>query len=127
MVRLNHLPTDPTGEAEPSTQTTAESPRERGRRRAVDLITGGDGEPDAVADGGLHVDTVRWLEANPEADTEAALRYDRHARPHRDVVDGGDLPPRGDPGAASNWDRAAEVNAARRAIREYLDLEARTG
>jgi len=126
MVRLDLADDDPTGEAGTSTQTPADSPRERGRRRALDIITGGDGEPEAVADGGLHPDTIRWLEANPEADTDAAIRYDRHTRLYRDAVDGGDLSPRGDPGASANWDRAAELNAARKAIREYLDLEART-
>ncbi len=126
MVRVDWPEDDPTGEGLDDSLTTAETPRERGRRRAVDIITGGDGEPDAVADGGLHTDTIRWLEANPEANTEAVLRYDRNTRPHRDVISHTKAPPRGDPGDPANLERMLEANAAKRAIREYRDLEART-
>jgi hypothetical protein len=126
MVRVDDLERDPTGDDGEQVIEQAESARERGRRRALDVITGAAREPERATDGGLHPDTLRWLESNPDADTEAALRYDRHTREHRDVVESTGLPPRGDPGAASNYDRQAELNAARRAIREYHDLEART-
>jgi|APHM01.1.fsa_nt_gi hypothetical protein len=126
MVRLDSLDDAPTGDTGEQLLEHVESARERGRRRALDIITGGEREPEHVADGGLHPDTIRWLEANPDADTEAALRYEEHTREHRDAVESTGLPPRGDPGAESNYARSVELNAARRAIRQYHDLEERS-
>jgi hypothetical protein len=126
MVRRPDNDSGPTGEATERSTDDVESARERGRRIALDIVTGGDGTDVAAADGGLRPATVRWLKANPDASTEAALRYDRNTRPYTDDVATAELPPRGDPGAESNYQRAAAVNEARRLIREYHDLEART-
>lgn len=126
MVQLNNPPEDPTGEdTEPSTNARQKT-IERARQMAVDVVTGGDGTDVRAADGGLRPATIRWLETNPDADTEAVLAYDRNAEPYADDVSTADLPPRGEPGSESNFDRAAAVNEARRLIREYRDLEGRT-
>lgn len=93
-----------------------------GRQLAVRLILDEDHSPSVVSDGGLSPAARRWMDATPGVDVEEARRYDRNTRPHRDVVNGTNLKPRGDPGAEANYDRADLVNTARRALRRYHDL-----
>jgi len=126
VARLPSLSDDPTGRADPDDLTPVERAERRGRRRAVDVVTGGDPDPDVETDGGLHPATIRWLKASPGASVESALAYDRSVRQDRRLRRADRLDPRGDPGAETNRLRAVEINAARRALREYYDLEART-
>jgi len=126
MGRLTDHTDDPTGRDDPDDLTPVERAQRRGRRRAIDVVTGGDPDPDVETDGGLSPATIRWMQASPGATDEAALAYDRSVRQDRRLRRADRLDPRGDPGAETNRLRAVEINAARRALREYNDLERRT-
>jgi|APHM01.1.fsa_nt_gi hypothetical protein len=116
----------PTGEEGDSPESARERARQRGRRRAIAVITNAEDSLPLASDGGLHPDTIRWLAANPEASTQAALKYDRARGPYRGISEQVPETARGEPGSPQNYARSVEVNAARAAIRQYRDLEGRT-
>jgi hypothetical protein len=127
MLGLPDLDNDPTtGWADASTDPI-EAARERGRRKAVDVIVGTDDELAATADGGLSIDAIRWAEANPNVDPEAVAKYDENTRPYRETDRTVELPPRGEPGDPTNRDRFVVLAEAKAALREYRELENRTG
>ena len=126
MLGLPDLDNDPTtGWADASTDPI-EAARERGRRKAVDVIVGTDDELAATADGGLSIDAIRWAEANPNVDPEAVAKYDENTRPYQRAHADGRLPARGVPGDPGNYDRSHELNEAKAALREYREREQRT-
>lgn len=112
-----------TGGGSSSTLSTSGLGREYGRQLAVDVVTERDSGPSVASDGGLSPAARRWLDATPGADVDDAREYDREYQVHQELSRSGLLPPRGDPGDSTNYDRSEIVNAARRAVREYHDLE----
>jgi len=127
MLGLPDLDNDPTTGWVDASTDPIEAARERGRRKAVDVIVGTDDELAATADGGLSIDAIRWAEANPNVDPEAVAKYDENTRPYRETDRTAVLPPRGEPGDPTNRDRFVVLAEAKAALREYRELENRTG
>jgi len=122
MVRVPLDTSGVTGDGSESTAKPARSSQQYGRRLAVDVVTNDTETDTAVADGGLSPAAQRWMDATPGADVDDARRYDREYQIHQDLSRSGPLPPRGEPGATTNYERSAAVNEARKALREYSEL-----
>lgn len=122
MTRLSDDVDRATGAGDNSVSERPQDAVTAGRRLAVRLILDEDHGPSMASDGGLSPAARRWMESTPGVSVEEARRYDLNSGPYRDVVNGTDLKPRGDPGAEANFDRADLVNTARKALRQYHDL-----
>ena len=126
MLGLSDLDDDPTAPGDETRSDRIDAARERGRRKAVDVILGMDDDPAVTADGGLSLDAIKLAESNPSMDPESVVDYDENTQPYRKADRSGRLPPRGERGAPVNYERSIQVNEARAALREFRDYQERT-
>ena len=126
MLGLPDSDDDPTAPGDETPSDPIDAARERGRRKAVDVILGTDDELAATADGGLSMDAIKFARSCPSVDPESVADYDENTRPYRKADRSGGLPPRGERGDPVNYERSIQVNEARAALREFRDYQERT-